>query len=308
MIAANSPAGLGLVCLLLLLLASAGRAEIKVLDDLGGEIILADPAKRIVSLAPHLTEIMFYLGIGDKVVGTVRYSDYPEQAREIPRVGDAFAVSVEGIVGLNPDLVIAWSSGGTSEALSKLMSLGIPVYFSEPKTLVDVAESAARIATLAGHDESGRYAKGEFLASLEKLKQNRDATERPRVFFQISTYDLYTINSNHLIGQAISHCGGDNIFGLSKIPVPLVSNESVPVAAPEIIIFSKGVSEESSWKQRWLKFKGIPAVSGGRLFEVSADLITRPGFRMLAGIEQLCGIISEVGFDTASNIPGGDQR
>lgn len=297
-----------LVIFLLLFLAPDGRAEIRVLDDLGGEIRLANPARRIVSLAPHLTEIMFYLGIGDKVVGTVRFSDYPEQARDIPRVGDAFAVSVEAIVGLNPDLVVAWSSGGTNDAMNKIVSLGIPVYFSEPKTLADVAKSAARIARLAGRDESGRDADRKFLARLEKLKQYRNDGDRPRVFFQISTRDLYTINNDHLIGQAISLCGGDNIFGLSKIPVPRVSNESVLVAAPEVIVFSKGLNEDNNWKQRWLKFKSIPAVAEGRLFEISADLITRPGFRMLAGIEQMCSIINAVGIDSASNIRGEVQQ
>ena len=174
-----------LVIFLLLCLAPDGRAEIRVLDDLGGEIRLTNPARRIVSLAPHLTEIMFYLGIGDKVVGTVRFSDYPEQARDIPRVGDALAVSVEAIVGLNPDLVVAWSSGGTNDAMNKIVSLGIPVYFSEPKTLADVAKSAARIARLAGRDESGRDADRKFLARIEKLKQDRNEGDRPGVFFKI---------------------------------------------------------------------------------------------------------------------------
>lgn len=297
-----------LVIFLLLLLAPESQAEIKVHDDLGTEIVLANPARRIVSLAPHLTEIMFHLGIGDKIVGTVRFSDFPEQARDIPKVGDAFAVSVEAIVGLNPDLVVAWSSGGTNDAMKKIKSLGIPVYFSEPKTLADVAKSASRIARLAGRDESGRDAERQFLARLEKLQRSRNEGNRPRVFFQISTRDLYTINGNHLIGQAISHCGGDNIFGLSKIPVPRVSNESVLVAAPEVIVFSKGLSEGNNWKQRWLKFKNIPAVTEGRLFEISADLITRPGFRMLAGIEQMCKIINEVGFDSTGNIRGEAQQ
>lgn len=295
-----------LILLLLLLLAPDIRPEIKVVDDLGGELELKDPARRIVSLAPHLTEIMFYLGMGNNVVGTVRFSDFPARAKEIPVVGDAFAVSVEGIVGLNPDLVVAWASGGSNEAVNKLRSLGIPVYYSEPETLADVAGSAARIARLAGHGDSGEYAQEKFLASLEKLKQDREGGDRPRVFFQVSSHDLYTINGNHLIGQAISHCGGDNIFGFSRIPVPLVSNEAVLVAAPDIIIFSKGLSLESSWKERWSKFKGIPAVADGRLYEVSADLITRPGFRMLEGIEQLCGFINEVGSDAAVDVLGGD--
>jgi iron complex transport system substrate-binding protein len=296
-----------LIILLVLLLAAESRAEIRVLDDLGGEIILTVPAKRIVSLAPHLTEVMFYLDLGNSVVGTVSFSDFPDQAKEIPRVGDAFAVSVEGIVGLNPDLVVAWGSGGKKDAVNKLMSLGIPVYFSEPKTLADVARSAARIAELAGRRESGKDAEQKFLVSLERLKQYKDDGHRPRVFFQISTHDLYTINGSHLIGQAISHCGGDNIFGLSEIPVPLVSNESVLVAAPDIIIFSKGLGGESHWKERWLKFKGIPAVTEGRLFELSADLITRPGFRMLEGIEQMCSIIKRSRIDTVIHVSHGDQ-
>ncbi len=295
-----------LVIFLSLLLASGSRAEIKVLDDLSREVTLAAPAQRIVSLAPHLTEVMFYLGIGDKVVGTVRFSDFPAEASKIPIVGDAFAVSVEAIVKLDPDLVVAWSSGGNDAVVEKIKSLGFPVYYSEPRTLAGVAESAAHIATLAGRQRYGRELAEKFRVKLDKLRRSPDTRDRPRVFFQISSHDLYTVNAHHLIGQVISLCGGENIFASSQIPVPLVSNESVLLAEPEIIIFSSGLHESPHWKERWSKFEAIPAVANDRLFEMSADLITRPGFRMLEGIEQLCNIISEAGNGRPSKISAGD--
>lgn len=273
--------------------ATGALAQIKVIDDQGRQVSLSAPAQRIVSLAPHLTEAMFHLQLGDRVVGTVKYSDFPEQAKAIPRVGDAFALSIEAIVSLNPDLVIAWGSGGSNGAVKKLISLGVPVYYSEPKKLTDIAASAAKIALLAGQNDKARDARESFDKQLASLSKSGRVGHNPRVFFQISAHDLYTINNNHLIGQALKFCGGVNVFGDSKIPVPLVSNESVLVAAPEIIILSKGVEEQIDWKQRWLKFRNIPAVSAGQLYEVNADLITRPGFRFLDGVAELCAVIAK---------------
>ena len=269
-------------------------------DDRGHLIRLDYPAQRIISLAPHLTEVLFHLGLGDSVVGTVKFSDFPEPAKKIPRVGDAFAVSIETIVGLEPDLVVAWSSGGADDAIAKIQSLGIPVYHSEPKTLAGIADSASRIAQLAGQQESGRIAASNYMRKLELLGETRNNQLKPRTFFQISTYDLYTINADHLIGQAISLCGGINVFGHSMIPVPQVSSEAVLVAAPEVIIFSKGLNEDNNWKQRWTGFSSIPAVAENRMNEISADLITRPGFRMLSGIEALCSIIDTARGETTT--------
>jgi iron complex transport system substrate-binding protein len=278
----------------LLITGSTTSADITVIDDFGNQIRLAKPAERIVTLAPHLTELLFQLELGDRLVGVVEFSDFPLAANRIERVGNAFAVSVEKIVELQPDLIVAWGSGGSREQLRKLRSLGFPVYYSEPKRLTDVPESIHRIALLAGKGPVGVRVKDEFNSRLEQIKQSANGRTSPRVFFQISSTDLYTVNDRHLIGQAISLCGGINIFGTLDVPVPRVSNEAILVGQPEVIIRSSVDTEKDDWRERWSGTRQIPAVGAGQLYEIPADLISRPGFRMLEGIDRLCDIISEV--------------
>jgi len=283
-----------LFILILLLVGASAEASITVKDDLGNTIRLDHPATRIVSLAPHLTEILFYLGLGDKVVGVVEFSDFPSQAKKVKRVGNAFSVSVEAIVELKPDLILVWSSGGSGEQVRKLKSLGIPVYYSEPRVLLEVAEGIERIALLAGKGQRGSLAKQQFQARLQEVGRVPSGNNEPRVFFQISATDLYTVNDKHLMGQAISLCGGKNIFGSLNVPVPLVSSEAILVGQPQIIVRSADFPGQTEWRYQWQKYKQIPAVANNHLYEVSADLISRPGFRMLQGIRQLCDIIGDV--------------
>jgi iron complex transport system substrate-binding protein len=283
-----------IIILVLLLVDVSAEASITVQDDLGNTIRLDHPARRIVSLAPHLTEILFYLGLGDKVVGVVEFSDFPREAMKVKRVGNAFSVSVEAVVELKPDLILVWSTGGSREQVRKLESLGIPVYYSEPRVLSEVAEGFERIALLAGEGQRGSQAKQKFQAQLQEVGRVQPGNNVPRVFFQVSATDLYTVNDSHLMGQAISLCGGKNIFGSINVPVPLVSSEAILVGQPQIIVRSADVPGQVEWRSQWQKYQQIPAVADNHLYEVSADLISRPGFRMLQGIRQLCDIIGGV--------------
>ena len=288
---------------LFLVACFAASAETTVTDDFGNPVTVASPAQRIITLAPHLTELLFQLELGDKVVGVVEFSDFPPAARTIQRVGNAFAVSVEAIVALQPDLIVAWGSGGSREQLRKLRSMGITIYISEPKHLADVAESMYRIALLGGREQAGLRIKSEFNSRLDQLREHANVKTRPRIFLQVSSNDLYTVNDSHLIGQAINLCGGTNIFGTIDVPVPLVSNESILVGQPDIIVRSSVENEVGDWRDRWSGKEQIPAVMAGNLYQISADLISRPGFRMLQGIGQLCDIILE-----ASSTSTGEKR
>ncbi len=278
---------------ILLAACSAASAEVTVTDDFGNLVTVTSPATRIVALAPHLTELLFQLELGDRIVGVVEFSDFPPAARKIQRVGNAFAVSVEAIIELQPDLIVAWGSGGSREQLRKLRSMGITIYYSEPKRLADVAESMYRIALLGGKEQVGLRVRNTFDSRLDELKKLANVSTRPRIFLQISSTDLYTVNDRHLIGQAINLCGGTNIFGSLDVPVPLVSNEAILVGQPDVIVRSSVENEEDDWRDRWSGNRQIPAVLAGHLYQIPADLISRPGFRMLQGIGQLCDIIMD---------------
>ena len=260
--------------------------SISVIDDLGIEVRLNAPAKRIVSLAPHLTEILFSLGVGTNVIATVKYSDYPEQAKEIPQLGDAFSLNIEAVLALKPDVILAWHTGGINRPIERLKSLGIPVYVNESKTLKSIGDGIARIGKLVGVPTKGKRLQAQFSEALETTKVNN--TVQPRVFFQISDQDLYTVNNDHLIGQAISHCGGTNLFADIQPKVALVSQESVVAMQPDVILLTQVPgSKPSSWVSRWQRYEGFSQ----RIKMIDPNLISRPSFRMLEGIRALCSKI-----------------
>jgi len=268
--------------------------EISVLDDIGREVSLPEPAMRLVSLSPHITELLFTLGLGDRIVGTVRYSDYPAEAASIQRVGDAFSVNIEMLIQLEPDLVIAWQSGGSGRTISKIESLGVPVYFNEAKNLAGIGVSAAKIAVLAGIEKVGTAIAEQYRRRLQRIKKQHESEIRVKIFYQISDLNLYTVNRHHLIGEAITLCGGDNIFADSIIKVPQVGIEAVIEANPDLIVLSRGEenSADNHWTYRWRPFNSISAVANEQLYDLPADIITRPSFRMVRGIEKLCELMN----------------
>lgn len=264
-------------------------ADIRVVDDSGTAVVLAEPAGKIVSLSPHLTELLFSLGVGDRIEATVDFSDYPEAALKIPRLGNAFSVSVEAVIEQSPDLIVAWMTGGNHRTFEQLRALGYPVFVNEASSLVDIAAAVQQLGVLVGKPRRGRELAEDFKVGLERLKQsNRDA-DSPKVFFQISDAQLYTVNSQHLIGQAIEICGAENIFSDVEFFVPMVSYESVVERNPDFLVVSSPYPEyKSVWNERWKNLGW-----SGRVRTIDASLITRPSLRMLEGIKVLCETIGQ---------------
>jgi iron complex transport system substrate-binding protein len=274
---------------MLLLSLSCSAESVVVTDDLGNRVSMASPPVRIVSLAPHLTEILFSLGVGDRLIATVRYSDYPEAAKQVPRLGDAFSLSIEAIVGVNPDLILAWSTGGNQRTLTQLRELGFAIYLNESADLQGIASTVRRIGKLVGKPALANRLAGNFADELSELRMQQLAGPAPGVFFQISDSQLYTINSQHLIGQGIELCGGINVFGDLPIMVPLVSLESVIDANPDVILVaSPHEAFVSRWTKEWARLKW-----DGRVRTINASLITRPSLRMLDGIKSMCKLMNE---------------
>jgi len=269
-------------------------AGITVKDALGNDIRLPRPAKRIISLAPHITENLFAAGAGGTLVGTMRHSDHPPQAREIPRIGDHTGLDLEAIVALKPDLIVAWGGGNRPGDLERLRSLGFTIFVSEPHRLEDIADEIESLGRLAGtYPVAHRFAE-RFRNRLQRLRR-RYATASPiRVFYEIWHQPLMTINGEQPISQALSLCGGRNIFARLPTLAATVDLEAVLAAAPEAIITSaRDPGQDEQWRQEWYRWSRLRAVASNNLFFVPPDLLQRQGPRILEGVEQLCGILVE---------------
>lgn len=277
--------------MLLIALCCCGQslqAEITVQDDTGRGVTLRQPATRIVSLAPHITEQLFAIGAGEKIVGAVEYSDYPEQAQAIPRVGGYSRLDLERILVLEPDLVVAWQSGNDVRTIERLEELGLVVYLSEPRRLPDIADSMERLGSLAGVPEEGRQQAEVFRRRLEELRQQYREKASPTVFYQIWNRPLMTVSGRHLINDVITLCGGRNIFAELDALTPTISLEAVLNADPEVIIASGMGKERPEWLDEWKAWPQLQAVKDDKVFVIDPNIINRATPRLLLGAGQMC--------------------
>ena len=268
--------------------AGTGLAQVAATDFFGREVQLAQPAQRIVALGPHIVENVFSAGAGDSLVGVVEYSDYPEPAADIPRVGNFHSWSLEAIVALRPDLVIVWGSGNGADSVAALERLGIKVFVSELRHLEDIARSIRAIGTLAGTETAGEPEAQRIEREFQQLRQ-RYAREQPvTVFYQIWDEPLQTVNGDHMISQVITLCGGRNIFTDTALIAPRVNIESVLQSNPDAIVASGMDAARPEWLDRWRQDPAPTAVASDALFFVPPDHLQRPTARLLLGAGQLC--------------------
>lgn len=247
--------------------------------------------QRIVSLAPHITELLFAAGAGDKVVAVVDYSDYPPDARKLPSVGDAARLDLERIIALGPDLVIAWNTGTSQEDVARLRHLGINVHVSNLHTMEDIAGELRELGRLAGTETTAETAAEAFeqrLAGLRSIYRDRETVS---VFVQVWERPLMTVGGRHIISDALRICGGRNPFANLRSVAPTVSVEAVLKADPQVIVGDIPVAELS---EQWSRWPDLTAVRRGHIYTVPAELIARPTPRMLDGVERLCAVLDEV--------------
>jgi len=274
--------------LLGLLGAAPAPAPTRVPDDAGATVVLAAPARRIVSLAPHVTELLYAAGAGGYVVGAVDYSDYPEAAKRIPRVGSYTGLDLEAIVALRPDLIIAWQSGNPPSQVERLRALGLAVYVSEPRHIEDVATNIERLGRLAGTADAALRAARAFRRRHEALRRRYAARPAVTVFYQIWDRPLMTVNGKQLISDVIHLCGGRNVFADLPILAPTVDVEAVLAADPEAIVASGAGAARPEWFDAWRRWPQLRAVRRDNLFVVPPDVLQRHGPRILDGAEHLC--------------------
>jgi iron complex transport system substrate-binding protein len=269
-------------------LCSSAAAELLFTDDSGHAVRLAAPAKRIVSLAPHLAESLYAAGAGEALVGTVDYSDYPPAAKKVPRIGGYSRIDLEAVAALKPDLVIAWESGNNLSEIAKLRGLGLNVYLFQPNKIADVAEQLVRLGQLAGSEPVANAAAANFRQRLAALQTANAGKPGVRVFYQIWKAPLMTVGSSQIISDAIRLCAGENVFGHLAPMAPVVSLEAVLAANPEVIIAS-GIGEtRPEWLHDWDKWTRLTAVKRNNLFHIHPDIMQRHTPRILDGSEKLC--------------------
>ncbi|HEV8501236.1 MAG TPA: cobalamin-binding protein [Casimicrobiaceae bacterium] len=269
------------------------QADVVAVDDAGATIRLAQPARRIVSLAPHATELLFAAGAGARVVGVVAGSNFPPAAAGIPVVGDANAIDLERLVALAPDLVVTWPYT-TSAQLDAIRRRGIAVFTSDARSIDGVGVDLERIGTLAGTPGAAARAARAFRAAIEAARPRPGASREPtRVFYEIWGAPIFTIGGHHLISEAIALCGGVNVFADLGVAAPVVDEEAVIAAAPQVIVAGADDARRPPWLDAWRRWPQIPAVRDGRLRVVDANLLHRAGPRFAQGVAALCAAIRD---------------
>lgn len=275
---------------------NAGQiVRILIEDDARQTLSFAKPVNRIVSLSPHTTELLFAAGAGDKVVGVVEHSDFPEAAKQLPVVGSGFALDLEKIAALKPDLIVAWHSGNPEKQIEKLKQMGFSVFESEPKNIDDITKTLVRFSQLTGTEVVANQLVKKFHKRHRKLKNDYANRTKVTVFYQIWHDPLMTVGGKHLISYVIELCGGKNIFDELEKPAIKISLESVVQRDPAAIIASEtGSDTEFNSLSHWEKWTELQAVKNNHLFLVPPSILQRHGPRILDGAEAVCGFLDKV--------------
>jgi len=261
-------------------------------DDLGRAIEVAKPAQRIVTLAPFLTELVFAAGAGERLVGVSAYSDYPPQAKGLPAVATAAGLSLEHLLALKPDLVIAWRDSIRPEEVERLSALVPAVYVAQARHLEDVPRLLKVIGVLCARDVSA--VASEYERSLERLRRAYAAKPQVKAFLEIWHSPLTTISRNHFMSEALEICRAENIFADISGIAPLVSWEAVYARDPYVIVGAGSAASEREFRANWGQHPTLGAVKAGRLIFLDADTIRRPSPRIPEGIAQLCAALDSL--------------
>ncbi len=268
----------------------AAGATVQATDDTGVTVALAAPAQRIISLAPHATELLFAAGGGARVIGVSETSDWPPPARTLPRVGDARTIDLERIVALHPDLIVTWPYTAPGE-VDRLRARGVPVFTTDPKTIDGIAADLERLGLLLGTQARTQGLAAELRTRLAQQRRASAGKRALTVFYEIWPSPLFTIGGAHLISQALAACGATNVFAALTLPAPTVSVEAVLAAKPDAIVVAADNGLRPDWLEEWRRWPALPAVAQGNLFVVDGNLLHRPGPRFLEGVEQLCAVL-----------------
>ena len=284
--------GLLLACYILLLPTSPCRGAV-FQDALKRQVDLPGPPRRIVALAPNLTEILYYLGLGDRVVGVTRFSYYPPEAMKKPKVGSYIQVNVERILELRPDLVIGTVDGNRRGVVNLLQEAKIPVYVVNPRTVKETITTLAAIADVCGVGKRGHQLASLLTGRVDKIVKRTSGLEKPLVFLQINLRPIMTVNRNTIHHDVIRLAGGKNMAGDLDVTYPRISVEEVLKRKPDVIVISSMERGGRFERERtnWYSWPSIPAVKRKQVFLLDSDLLDRPSPRIVDGLEKMARLL-----------------
>jgi len=262
-------------------------------DDLGRTVKLNKTPMRIVSMAPSLTEILYFLGVGDRVVGVTRHSSFPAEAAGKPSVGSYINLNVEKIISLSPDLAIGTADGNKPAVVRLLEQAGIPVYIVNPRNVRDVVRTIEAVGDLCHIRKTASRLSSRLSQSIDDISKRTAMLKRPLVFLQINIKPIMTVNKNTFHHDVIRLAGGENMTEDEPLTYPRISMEEIIRRDPDIIIISsmdRGGRFEAARKE-WMKWPVIQAVKNGRVHLVESDLLDRPSPRIVKGLEIMAGLI-----------------
>jgi len=261
-------------------------------DDLDRKVILTHMPRRIVSLAPSITETLFAIGLGERVAGVTQYCDYPPEAQTRPKVGYIHP-SLESVVALQPDLVLAPREFLRGEVLGKLEQLKIPTYIMDAGMIDDVLSHIRTLGRMLGASDAADELAGRMQQHLDEIKARTATLPRPRVLYVLNSDPLITVGPGSFIHQAIELAGGSNIAASARMAYPRLSMEAVLKEDPELIVFPRSALERGldGERQRWQRWATLSAVKQGQFHRLPNELLNRPGPRVVQGVETLARIL-----------------
>ena len=271
----------------LLLCSSATYAELN-------KKLTNDKSKpSIIALAPHIVEMLYDVGAGEQIIGTTAFADYPEQAKEIPRIGNYVRLQLERVIELQPDLIIAWKSGNPSDDLARLKQLGFNIIYSQPNTFSDIANEVRSFAKITGHAVQGEKVATKFEQALAQIKQNYQNKTEIIGFYELWSRPLTTVAKGSWPQQFLNICKVKNPFKQVLTPYPQISIEQVLPASVQLIIQPLSINQKEREAFNWEDWSIIPAVANKQILQPDADAMHRMSLRSLTALKDLCATIDQ---------------
>lgn len=258
-----------------------------VTDETGRRINIVPAPQRIVSLAPGITETLYALGLDDQIAGVTTFCDWPAAARKKPRIGGFSNPSIEKIVSLKPDLILATADGNRKDTVEQMEKLGFPVYVTNPSSIGGFLGSVLNIGKITNREKEAGKLVARLQEKLNSITRQVRHKKKPRVFFQLGMEPVFTVGKGTLINEMIERAGGMNVAGLDSANYPRYSAEGIIGVSPEIIIFAPMVNDKNfaAVKRFWEKYEEIPAVKHNKIYPIDADLINRASPRIFDAVE-----------------------
>ena len=263
-----------------------------VVDETGRSVNITSTPQRIVSLAPSITETLYALNLDNKIAGVTTFCDWPVAARKKPQIGGFSNPSIEKIVSLKPDLVIATADGNRKDTVQQLERLGLPVYVINPSNINGFLRSILHIGEITNREKDARKLVEKNKKRLNNISAQVGHKKKPRIFFQLGLEPVFTVGRGTLINEIIELAGGINVAGHDTARYPIYSAEGIIGASPEIIVFAPMVNDNNfaAVKKFWQKFGELPAVKDNKIYPINADLINRASPRIFDAVEIMAHI------------------